>query len=399
MHSFLEQVAERTVQELMEQVDVMTIGDKWGPEKVVHTYDPKTKVRGVLVIDNTSRGPGSGGIRIDPHVSTSLLFSLARTMTWKTALADLPFGGAKAGIRVDPLATDKIAAVRAFAKAIAPCTPSQWIAAPDMNVGEREMEAFVTEVGDARAATGKPQSLGGIPHEKGTAGFGVGVAIETMLERLNGDQSLPQSLSDVGVAIQGFGNVGSDLAKFLYARGARIVAICDYWSGIRDDKGIDITKVARYAYAKNQAGSIGNYKEATKITRDQIYHVECDVLVPAANNSVITAETVPTLKTKCVVEAADNPTTGEAEKSLHKKGILVIPDIIANAGGVIGSYAEYLGKDVDDAFALIDSKTRKNVTLVLDLALKNDAVPRTVAMGIAMERVAEAMGYAPIMGR
>jgi len=393
MHSFLEQVAERRAQELMEQVDVMTIGDSWGPEKVVHTYDPKTRVRGVLVIDNTARGPGKGGIRIDPDVSTPLVFRLARTMTWKTALADLPFGGAKAGIRADPLTTDKIALLRAFARAIAPYTPSQWIAAPDMNVGEREIEAFVTEVGDLRAATGKPKDLGGIPHETGTTGFGVGVAIETMLERLKGDQSLPESVSGVRVVIQGFGNVGSDLAKFLHAKGARIVAICDYWSGIRDDKGIDITKVARYTHAKNQAESIGNYKEATKIPRDQIYDVECDVFVPAANGNAITAETAPRLKTKCVVEAANNPTTSEAEKFLHKKGILVLPDILANAGGAIGSYVEYLGKSIDDAFALIDSKTRKNTTLVLDLALQNGTMPRIIAMDIAMKRVAEAMAY------
>lgn len=393
MHPFLEQVAERRVQELMEQVDVMGIGDRWGPEKVVHTYDPKTGIRGVLVIDNTARGPGTGGIRIDPNVSTPLVFRLARTMTWKTALADLPFGGAKAGIRADPLTTDKIALVRAFARAIAPYTPSQWIAAPDMNVGEEEMEAFVTEVGDLRAATGKPQDLGGVPHETGTTGFGVGVAIEAMLECLKGVQSLPESVSDVGVAIQGFGNVGSELAKFLHAKGARIVAICDYWSGIRDDKGIDVTKVARYACAKSQAESVGNYKEATKMPQDQIYDVTCDVFVPAANGNAITAETAPRLKTKCVVEAANNPTSSEAEKFLHKKGILVLPDILANAGDVIGSYVEYLGKSIDDAFALIDSKIRKNTTFVLDLALQNGTMPSIIAMDIATKRVAEAMGY------
>jgi len=393
MQSFLEQVAERRAQELMELVDVTALGDKWGPEKVVHTYDPKTGVRGVLVIDNTARGPGKGGMRIAPDVTACLVFRLARTMTWKNALADLPFGGAKAGIKADPLATDKIALVRAFARTVAPYTPSQWIAAPDMNVGEKEMEAFVTEVGDLKAATGKPKHLGGIPHETGTTGFGVGVAIETTLERLKGEYSLPDSLRDVRVVIQGFGNVGSELAKFLHSRGARIVAICDYWWGIRDDIGIDISKVARYAYARSQAESIGNFKEAAKIPPDGIYDVESDVFVPAANGNAITAETAPRLKTKCVVEAANNPTTSEAEKFLHKKGILVLPDILVNAGGAIGSYAEYRGKSIDDAFALIDSKTRKNTTLILDLALQSGAMPRIIAMDIAMERVAEAMGY------
>jgi len=325
-----------------------------------------------------------------------LVFGLARTMTWKCALADLPFGGAKAGIRADPFSTDRIAQVRTFARAVAPYVPSQWIAAPDMNVGEKEMEAFVKEVGDLRAATGKPTHLGGIPHETGTTGSGVGVAIEVMLERVKGEMPLPKSLHDTRVAIQGFGNVGSELAKFLYAKGARIVAICDYWSAIHDKNGIDITKVARFAYAKNEAQSVGNYKDAKKISRDSIFDIECDFFVPAASENVITMETAPRLKAKAVIEAANNPTTSEAEKFLHKKGVLVLPDILVNAGGVIGSYAEYKGKSVDEAFGLIDSKIRKNTELVLDRSLQSGTIPRLVALDIAMERVAEAMAQTHI---
>jgi len=387
----LEEVAEQRVRELLEQVDVSRFADRWGPEMVIHTYEPKTGVQGVLVIDNTARGPGKGGMRIAPDVTARLVFGLARTMTWKCALADLPFGGAKAGVRADPFRTDRIAQVRAFARAIAPYTPSQWISAPDMNVGEREMEAFVNEVGDLRAATGKPESLGGIPHETGTTGFGVAVAIEAMLERVKGEIPLPQSLRDVRVAIQGFGTVGSELAKFLYAKGARVVAISDYWSAIHGENGMDIKKLAKFAYAKSEGQSVGNYKDAKKIPRDSIYDIECDIFVPAAVGNVITMETAPRLKTKVIVEAANNPTTNEAEKFLYKKGVLVLPDLLVNAGGVIGSYAEYRAKNVDEAFALIDSKIRKNTTLVLDRCLQAGTILRVVALDIAMERVAEAM--------
>lgn len=391
VRAVLEGVAQQRVHDLLDRVDVSTFPDRWGPEKIVHTYDPKTGIRGVLVIDNTSRGPGKGGMRIASDVTARLVFGLARTMTWKCALADLPFGGAKAGIRADPFKTDRIAQVRAFARAVAPYTPSQWISAPDMNVGEKEIEAFVKEVGDLRAATGKPERLGGIPHETGTTGFGVAVAVEAMLKRVKEEASLPESLSDVRVVIQGFGNVGSELARFLHAKRARVVAICDYWSAIYDENGIDVSQASRFAYAKGEAQSIGNYKEAKRIPRDSVFDIECDIFVPAAVGNVITIETAPRLKTKAIVEAANNPTTSDAEKYLHKKGVLVLPDILANAGGVIGSYAEYKGESIDGAFSLIDSKIRKNTTLVLDRSLEAGTIPRFVAMDIAMERVAEAM--------
>jgi len=391
MKVVLQEVAEHKAKGLLQQVDVSTFADKWGPEKVLHTYDQRTGVQGVLVIDNTARGPGKGGMRIASDVNARLVFGLARTMTWKCALMDLPFGGAKAGIRADPFKSDRIAVVRAFARAVAPYVPSHWVSAPDMNVGEKEIEAFVNEVGDLRAATGKPEQLGGIPHETGTTGFGVSVSIEAMLERLKGDMNMPKSLHDLRVVIQGFGNVGSELAKFLYSKGARVVAICDYWSAIYNEKGIDIAQASKFAYAKSESQSITCYKDAKKIPRDDIFDIECDIFVPAAVGNVITMETAPLLKTKVIVEGANNPTTTEAELYLHRKGIMVLPDFLVNAGGVIGSYAEYKGKNVDEAFALIDTKIRQNTTLVLDRCLRDGTMPRRVALDIAMERVSEAM--------
>lgn len=260
-----------------------------------------------------------------------------------------------------------------------------------MNVGEKEIEAFVNEVGDLKAATGKPEHLGGIPHETGTTGFGVAVAMEAMLQHGDGRLSLPGSLNNVRVAIQGFGNVGSELARFLCAKGARIVAICDYWSAIHDEKGIDLAKVSKFAYAKSESQSLANCKEAKRIPCDAIVDVDCDIFVPAAVGNVLTMETAPRLKAKAVLEAANNPTTSDAERYLHRKGVMVLPDILVNAGGVIGSYAEYKDKNPDEAFGLIYSKIRENTALVLDRSIQTGTMPQVVAMEIAKERVTDAM--------
>ena len=159
--------------------------DEWGPEKVLQVYDPDTGMKGVLVIDNTSTGPGKGGIRFAESVTPLEVFRLARTMTWKCAAAGLPFGGAKGGIIADPDKVDRVAWIKSFAKMIRPYCPSQYIAATDVGTTELDMAVFAHEIGDMRACTGKPSELGGIPHELGTTGYGVSVALETTLEVLS----------------------------------------------------------------------------------------------------------------------------------------------------------------------------------------------------------------------
>ena len=381
------------LEEFLENVNVTAFTDQWGPEKVVSVYEPDIGMKGILVIDNTSRGPGKGGIRIRSGVTPLEVFKLARTMTWKCALADLPFGGAKAGICADPYTNDKIKYIRSFARAVSVFVPDQWVSAPDMNLGEKEIEAFVTEIGDLKAATGKPERLGGIPHELGTTGFGVGVSIETTLKVLSQATPIQESITGLSVAIQGFGNVGSELTKYLANKGAKIVGISDYWGAAYNPEGIDISSVLKHAYANDEAHSIKHCKGATVIPRDDLLNVDCDVLVPAAVGKVITAENADKVKAKLVVEAANNPTTSRAEEMLFKRGILVIPDMLVNAGGVIGSYLEYLGRSADEAFALIDSKIRQNTKQVLECSINSEtiALPRTIAKKIAMERVSKAM--------
>ncbi|MFX0068926.1 MAG: Glu/Leu/Phe/Val dehydrogenase [Promethearchaeota archaeon] len=381
------------LQELLENINVTAFEDRWGPEKVIRVYDPDVAMEGILVIDNSALGPGKGGMRIQAGITPADVFRLARNMTWKCALADLPFGGAKGAINANPYNIDKIRFVKSFARAISMFVPNHWISAPDLNIGEREIEAFVTEIGDLKSATGKPERLGGIPHELGTTGFGVGVSIETTLEILSQVAPIQDKLPGLKVAIQGFGNVGSGLARYLSNKGAKIVGLCDYWGAVHNPKGIDISCASKHAGATYEAQSVKHCKGTIEIPSYDFLYLDCDILVPAAVANVITIENEYRIKAKIIVEAANNPVSPLAEEMLFRRGVLTMPDILVNAGGVIGSYAEYLGRNADEAFALIDSRIRKNTKQVIEASLNSETLtlPRMVAMKIAMERVSKAM--------
>jgi len=379
------------INQALDNVNVPAFLDRWGPENVVQVYNPALGMQGILVIDNTALGPGKGGIRISPTVTPLEVFRLARAMTWKCALAGIPFGGAKSGIRVDPFKVDKSKIMKAFAKLIAPYVPHKYIAAPDMNVGEKEIDAFVTAIGDLNGATGKPARLGGIPHELGTTGFGVGVSLETTLGMIGKRIGIPENLSDIRVAIQGFGNVGIGIAKFLDKKGAKVVAINDYWGCIYNKNGIDISKAEKHSYATNEKDSIKNFRDAQEIPRDDIFKVDCDVFITCANGDSINNETSSQLKAKLIVEGANNSVTPDAEHYLYSKGIIVIPDFLANAGGVIGSYAEYKGMSAEEAFLLIESKIKENTKNVIEGHISSGCTPRKIAKKIAEKRIQYAM--------
>jgi len=377
--------------EALDQVNTSAFLDSWGPEEVTQVYDPNTGMQGFLVIDNTALGPGKGGIRIGANVTPLEVFRLARAMTWKCALADIPFGGAKSGIRADPYTIDKLRFVKEFAKKIAPSVPSRYVSAPDMNVGEKEIEAFVETIGDRQAATGKPAKLGGIPHELGTTGFGVGVALEKSFEMIGNTIGLPKDLADTRVIIQGFGNVGLWIAKYLSSKGAKIIALNDYWGTIYNTEGIDIHKAEKHAYATSEQASIKNYKEGSILSRDAILGLDCDILVPCAVGNVINEGTWPSIRAKMIVEGANNATVPIVERQLFEKGIIIVPDFLANAGGVIGSYVEYKNGTEEEAFSMIESKIKKNTECVISDAMDRKLTPRQVALEIAQQRIMDAM--------
>lgn len=372
--------------------------DKFGPEHLVEVHDAKIGMRGFLVIDNTALGPGKGGIRMTPDVSLHEVYSLARTMTWKNALAGLPFGGAKSGIVFDPRKHSKAKrkeVVKAFSKALKPFVPKYYIAAPDINTGEEEMQWFVEENGNWRAATGKPAKLCmfvfgkggsekqcGIPHEFGSTGFGVAHATKVAAEHIG------LKLSGANVAIQGFGNVGEFAAKFLLEFGAKLVGVSDIGGAVYDKNGLDFSKLVE---VKKNKGSVANYVGGKKISHDKLFELPVDILIPAATFDAITEKNYKKVKAKIVSEAANAPVPYEIEEKLRKMGVLVVPDIIANAGGVISSYAEHRGYNPKDMFCMVRNKIVKNTKIILENSQKNSTSPRKAAMKIAKKRVQKAM--------
>ena len=370
--------------------------DEWGPEKVLQVYDPDTGMKGVLVIDNTSKGPGKGGIRFAPSVTPLEIFRLARTMTWKCAAAGLPFGGAKGGIIADPNVVDRVSWMKSFAKMIRPYCPSQYIAATDVGTTELDMAIFAHEIGDMRACTGKPSELGGIPHELGTTGYGVSVALQTALDILKDLKiiQLPQK-SQTRVVIQGFGNVGSFAARFLDQSGIKVVGVSDVSGFIysKDENGLNIPKLMKDMKGKAKLSDLQYYGYDIR-DKDEIFEIDLDVFIPAAMGGVINNKTAPKLLengVKMVVEAANIPTTADACEYMHKNKIWLIPDFLANAGGVIGSFVEYQGRTEKEAFDLIEYKITKNIKEILTEAIMKEENPRKLATKLSKQIVYRAM--------
>ncbi|HLC57392.1 MAG TPA: Glu/Leu/Phe/Val dehydrogenase [Candidatus Nanoarchaeia archaeon] len=355
--------------------------DEIGPEKILQVYDVRSGMKGILVIDNTKRGPGKGGIRMTPGVSVDEVARLARAMTLKCALADLPFGGAKSGIIADSSKLDKKKKkeiVEEFARALRIVAPEMYIAAPDMNMAESEMEWFAHANGSLKSCTGKPAKLGGLPHELGSTGFGVYHACLLALKHKKMD------IKNVKVAIEGFGNVGEFAARFLSEKGARLVAVSDRSGMVYNEKGLDFKELA---LVKKEKGEIINYKGGKKMPNKDLIYVDCDLLVTAAIPDLVKKEDVGRIKAKIIVEGSNIPMTHEIEEMLVKKGVLIIPDFVANAGGVISSYVEHIGGDEKKMFKMVEEKIVKNTQMALDNKDKFKGCVRCSAMNIALERV------------
>ena len=363
-----------------------TVHDKLGPEKIIEVYDSKSRMHGFVVIDNTALGPGKGGIRMTPSVNKEEVFRLARAMTYKCSLAELPFGGAKSGIianpkEISPEKKDEL--IRAFAKALKPVSPSQYVAAPDMSVAEHEMKIYAETNGNKKSCTGKPRSMGGVPHELGSTGLGVFHAAKVAAEHLGLD------LKDLSFAVEGFGNVGWFAAKHLSEAGARLVAASDSKGVIHNPGGLRFEELAK---TKKEKGSVTKYKPGHVLKPEQITGLEADMLITAAVPDLITIANKDKLKYRIIVEGSNIPMTPAIEEELHTKGILIIPDFVANAGGVISSYVEYKGGDDKEMFRLVKEKIVKNTRLVLEKSKKDNVSPRTAALEIAVARIEKAMG-------
>lgn len=366
----------------MEEVTAWWPVDELGPYKVMFVRLPADCL-GIVVVDNVALGPAIGGLRMTTSVDAAEVARLARAMTIKSAASGLPYGGAKAGIVV-PSELDKAErepVIRAFAEAIREL--NEYIPGPDMGTDETAMAWIRDEIG---RAVGLPAALGGIPLDVlGATGYGLAVCAETLSEAGLLD------LNGARVVVQGFGAVGRHAALQLAERGAVVVAVSDSRGAIHDPSGLDIKAVA--AFKLRDRDSVGDFPGGLGVPRDDILTLDCEVLVPAAQPDVITKQNADLVQAKAILPGANIPVTVEAEQMLRKRGVLCVPDVIANAGGVICAAVEYRGGDWDAALTTIRSKIRASSLELLDRIRTGDVEPRAAAEKMALERVTAAQSY------
>lgn len=371
--------------------DVFEWLDEWGPEKIIVVHDTKTGMKGMLVIDNTARGPGKGGCRMDPDMTLLDCLRLARTMTWKWAMAEIFLGGAKAGIRNDPQSPHKEEIIRAFVKKIRKFLPDEYVFGNDMGFAEKDGAIALDEAEDMKAAIGTPADLGGLPYDElGVTGFGVVEAAECAAP-FKGIE-----LNKATVAIQGFGAVGAFAAKCIQEKGARVVAVSSIVGGLYDPQGLDIPKL--FALREKYGDlAVLKYGKGQPLPLGKELELEVDILIPGAKGGVITERNMENVKARIIVEGANFPTSDAAQKYFFEKGVLLVPDFVANAGAVMGA-----GKAMDnrascdileprEIFATVKQKMWKNVARVLEESQKSKRLPREVALAISQERVRKAM--------
>ncbi len=358
-----------------------SFADSLGPLKVIHVYEPSVGLKGVLVVDNVAAGPSIGGLRMAPDVSARECFRLARAMTFKNAAAGLPHGGGKSVLFADPKQTDeqhKQQLVRAFACALA--DEKHYIFGPDMGTDEVCMAWIKDEIG---RAVGLPRELGGIPlDEIGATGLGLACAAEVAVKYCDLD------LEAARVVVQGFGAVGKHAARFLSERGAILVGASDSSGTLHDPSGLDVAALIAH---KDAGNSLSQWKEAKVLPLDATLDIDCEIWIPAARPDVIDEANVDRLKTRLIIQGANIPVTHAAERQLHERGVLSIPDFIANAGGVICAAMEYAGASEAAAMQSIEEKVRRNTEDVLKRAREERCLPREAALELATSRVEAAM--------
>jgi len=349
---------------------------------------------GYRVQYNITLGPAKGGIRYHPDVSLDEVTALAAWMTWKCAVAHIPFGGAKGGIICDPtkMSRRELEALtrRYVAEIIDLIGPEKDVPAPDVNTNDQVMawvmDTYSMHVGHTATAvvTGKPIEMGGSLGRREATGRGVMIVTREAAKHLGVD------IQRATVAVQGFGNVGSVSADLLAQIGAKVVAVTDWKGGVYNPKGLDVQKLIDYA--RNHK-TVEGFPGADHLTNDQLWSLDVDILIPAALENQITMENAPTIKAKIITEGANGPTTPDAHRYLHERGVFVIPDILANSGGVTTSYFEW----VQDRYGYFWEEEEVNTRLekkmcvafdaVLQTSLKYKVDLRTAAYIVAISRV------------
>src|SRR6059058_3940904 len=352
---------------------------------------------GYRVHHNIDRGPAKGGIRYHPCVTREEVKALAMWMTWKCAVVGIPYGGAKGGVVCDPktMSAQQLETLtRRYTTEIALLIgPERDIPAPDVNTNAHTMawimDTYSMHHGYTALAvvTGKPLSIGGSEGRNEATARG---AVYTIIEA---SKHLGMDLEGARVVVQGYGNAGSFSAKLMAELGATIVGVSDTSGGITSTKGIDPNRVDAY---KRETGAVTGFPGSERISNAQLLELDCDILIPAAIENQIGEHNAPRIKAKVVAEAANGPTSPEADRILHDKGVFLIPDILCNAGGVTVSYFEWV-QDLQNLFwreATINARLKevmvKSFNDVLEMSKKHKVDMRTAAYMVAVGRVAEA---------
>lgn len=352
---------------------------------------------GYRVQHNVVRGPGKGGLRYHPNVTLDEIKALAAWMTWKTAVVNIPFGGAKGGVICDPKRMSKSELermTRRYASEILPIIGGeQDILAPDVYTDSQTMAwimdtyAMTTGHSGIGVVTGKPVSVGGSAGREEATARGLVAVVEEACKI----KKIP--LRGASIAIQGFGNVGATAARLFAEKKAKIIALSDTRGGVTNSRGIDPIKAMRY---KERSGTVVGMPGATRISNDDLLTMKCDILVPAALENVITLQNAEAIKARIVAEAANGPTTPHADEILARRGITVLPDILANAGGVTASYFEWAQNLQGVSWEVEEINSRLQKTMVralhemVETMRKHHVPPRAGAMILAVGRVAEA---------
>ncbi len=350
---------------------------------------------GYRVQYNITLGPAKGGIRYHPDVSLDEVTALAAWMTWKCAVAHVPFGGGKGGVVCDPtrMSRRELEALtrRYVAEIVDAIGPEKDVPAPDVNTNDQimawVMDTYSMHVGHTSTAvvTGKPVEMGGSLGRREATGRGVMIVTREAAKHLGFD------IQGATVAVQGFGNVGSVSADLLSKLGAKIVAVTDWKGGVSNPNGLDIAKMLDFA---RQHKTIDGFPGGEPIENEQLFALEVDVLVPAALENQITMENAQSIKAKIVAEGANGPTTPEAHRHLHERGVFVIPDILANAGGVTTSYFEWVQDrhgyfwTEEEVNNRLETMMREAFRAVLQTSLKYKTDMRMAAYIVAINRVA-----------
>jgi len=354
--------------------------DDLGPERIHCFYDPKAKMRAFVVIDTTRFMIAGGGVRMAADVSVSEVARLARAMTFKYAMLDMPCGGAKAGIALDPSDPSRPAVMASFVRAIKPLVDTgAFMPGADMGTSSADFTALWGDRAGTNLAT---ETFEGLPLEAQLTGAGVVAAAKAACEALS------KPLRGATVALEGFGKVGVGAAKFFVREGARVVAITTIAGGLHDPEGLDVT--ALLALREKWGDDLVNQaKGVRRISREALFTLPVDVLVPGARPDVIDERNVDRVEAKLVVPAANIPYAEGTLPRLHARGVVALPDFIVNAGGVLGAMAAIQGLTPEQTFAMVAERVSANVKLAFDSARATGASIFDAAVGIARTRLGQ----------